>query len=187
VAGDENPWRCIQEHPLSPHQSVVAHKVPHGLHELVRLDPDSADALLTLGVAYFRLNQYLDAANAFESVIPARPRSAQAHTRLGFTYSQMNLQRDAVESFKKAISYHPDLAQAHWGLGLAYRQLGFHEEAITYFTEVVRLRPNFADARYDRAEACLIIGRKCSAIEEYAVLKELDEELAARLFKLIWK
>jgi len=153
----------------------------------IRLDPDSVRVLLALGVTYFRLNLYPEAAVVFERVIRARPESAQAHTRLGFTLSQMNLQRDAVEAFKKAISYQFDLAQAHWGLGLAYRQLGFHEEALASFTEVVRLKPDFADARYDRAEVCLITGRKCTAIEEYNILKELDEELAAKLFDLILK
>jgi len=99
----------------------------------------------------------------------------------------MNLPREAIEAFRTAISYEPDLAQAHWGLGLAYRQLGFHEESIVSFREVIRLRPDFADARYNLAESCLITKRKCEAIEEYAILKELDEELASRLFDLIMR
>lgn len=153
--------------------------------EIVRADPSSADALMNLGVTYYRLNRYLGAADAFKRFILLKPTSAQAYARLGFALSQMNIPHEAIESFKAAISYRPDLAQAHWGLGLAYRQLGFYEEAIASFRKVILLQPNFADARFNLAEACLITKRKCTAIDEYLVLKELDEELAAQLFDLI--
>lgn len=157
------------------------------LEEIVRSYPASSSPLLTLGVVYYRLDRYLEAANTFEKALAASPESPYIHTRLGFALSQMNLPHEAIKSFKRALSYEPNLVQAHWGQGLAYRQLEFYEEAIKSFREVLRLRPDFAYARYNLAEVCLITKRKCTANEEYSVLKELDEELAARLFELIMR
>ena len=149
--------------------------------------PDSAEALQALGVTCYRLNLYSRGAEVLEALIAVKPDSAPAHSRLGFVYSQLNLQNKAIEAHSRAIALDPGLATAHWGKGLAYKQLGYYEEAAKAFREVIRLRPDFADAHYDLAEACLIIHDRCTALEEYTILRELDRELADRLFDLIYR
>ena len=149
--------------------------------------PRSIEAHQALGAVCYRLNCYDEAAAAFEEVILLSPDNAQAHSRLGFVYSQLNLPLKALGIQVKAISLQPDLAPAHWGLGLAYKQLGFLEEASREFREVIRLRPDFAEAHYDLAEACLIMKNNCEAIEVYNLLKELDRELADKLFDRLFR
>jgi tetratricopeptide (TPR) repeat protein len=149
--------------------------------------PESAEALQALGVTCYRLDLYSRGAEVFEALAALKPDSASTLSRLGFAYSQLNLQRDAIEAHSRAISLDPDLVTAHWGKGLAYKQLGFYEEAAKSFREVIRLRPDFAEAHYDLAEACLIIHDRCTALEEYNLLRRMDKELADRLFDLIYK
>lgn len=149
--------------------------------------PGSVEALRAVGVTCYRLDLYDQGAEAFKALIALAPDSARTHSRLGFVYSQMNRQMEAIEAHSRAIALDPALVPAHWGKGLAYKQLGYYEEAAKSFREVTRRSPDFAEAHFDLAEVCLNMNDRCTAIDEYKILRKLDKELADRLFDLIYK
>ena len=72
-------------------------------------------------------------------------------------------------------------------LGAAYFHTGRIEEAIVSYKQALRLKPSLAVARLNLGMSYLRLGDKGSAIEEYKILKELDKELANRLFNLIYE
>jgi tetratricopeptide (TPR) repeat protein len=72
-------------------------------------------------------------------------------------------------------------------LGVAYGRLGPYTEAIQAFKQVIRIKPDYADAHYGLGVAYLIIGDRGSALNEYKILKNLDNNLSNRLFNLIYK
>ena len=61
------------------------------------------------------------------------------------------------------------------------------EEAITHYQESLRIRPSYVEAHYNLGVAFLISKDRDSALQEYKILKGLDEHWANKLFDLINK
>lgn len=86
---------------------------------------------------------------------------------------------------EQALQIQPDSAQAHNDLGLACGKSGEHREAIKAFKEAILVKPDYAEARYNLAITYLILKDRKAALVEHSVLKNLDQEMAIRLFDLI--
>ena len=111
---------------------------------------------------------------------------AQAYFQIGFCYGELKSYTKAIEAYKQAIRINPDDADTHFFLGDAYYELGFYEDAIESFKQAIRINPDDADAHYNLGIAYLLIGDRNSALNEYKILKELDIDLANKLFDFIY-
>jgi tetratricopeptide (TPR) repeat protein len=72
-------------------------------------------------------------------------------------------------------------------LGAAYFHTGRFEEAIVSYKQAIRLKPSLAEAHLNLGMSYLRLGDRGSAIEEYKILRGLNQELANRLFNLIYE
>ena len=54
------------------------------------------------------------------------------------------------------------------------------------YKEAIRIDPNFAPAHYGIGYAFLQKGDKAAALDQYKILKDLDENLANELFDQIY-
>ena len=116
-----------------------------------------------------------------------KPDDADTHYDLGFAYAQRGRYTEAIEAFKQTIRIKPDYAKAHYNLGLAYRKLGRYTEAIEANKQAIRIKPDYAIAHSNLGEAYFELGDKDSALAEYKILKDLDKDLANKLFNLIYE
>jgi len=66
-----------------------------------------------------------------------------------------------------------------------YACLSEYAKAIEAYKEAIRINSNYANAHYMLAIAYLSIGDKDSTLDEYKILKELNIDLANKLFDLI--
>ncbi|MDP8248308.1 MAG: tetratricopeptide repeat protein [Candidatus Tritonobacter lacicola] len=80
-----------------------------------------------------------------------------------------------------------ETARAHFNSGVKYAMVGRYHYAIEAYREAIRIQPDDAMARYGLAVAYLLSGNLVSASDECKALKELDKELANRLFAIIDK
>jgi len=155
--------------------------------QAIRIKPDYAEAHFNLGVAYRSLGRYNEAIESFKQAIRIKPDYAEAHFNLGVAYRSLGRYNEAIESFKQAIRIKPDYAEAHLGLGLAYVSLGRYNEAIESYKQAIRIKPDYAEAHLILGLAYIITGDKGSALDEYKILKEIDKELANKLFNAIYQ
>jgi len=72
-------------------------------------------------------------------------------------------------------------------LGAALHQLGLFEEAVESYKRAVRLKPLLPETHLNLGMTYLQMGDKGSALEEFKILKDLDKEMANRLFNLIYE
>ena len=93
---------------------------------------------------------------------------------------------EEIESYKQAIRINPDYADAHANLGLAYGNLGMYKEAIEACKQAIRIKPDDAKAHFNLG-LIYVFNDRGSALEQYKILKNLDSELANKLFNLIYK
>ncbi len=143
-------------------------------------------AYFYIGFCYDKLKTYTKAIEAYKQAIRIDPDEAIAHCNLGFAYDQLGFHIDAREAYIQAIRINPDYAEAHYYLGADYIILGFRIFAIEAYKEAIRINPDYAEAHYSLGVAYLLIRDRDSAINEYKILKELDIDLANKLFDLIY-
>ena len=90
-----------------------------------------------------------------------------------------------MEAYKQAIRIDPDDADTYYALGNTYNSLGLYKEAIEPYKQAIRIDPDDADTHLNLGISYSIIEDKSSALDEYKILKELDINLANKLFDLI--
>jgi len=70
---------------------------------------------------------------------------------------------------------------------MVYFKLGRHQEAVKAFKQTIFLKPDFADAHYNLGIIFLFLHNKGSALEEYKILKDLNQDKGDELFNAIYE
>ncbi|MDE1888710.1 MAG: tetratricopeptide repeat protein [Planctomycetota bacterium] len=156
------------------------------LEQVVRIEPDNSVALLELGRVYRTLERWDEGLEVLERVIQMEPDNVDAHMGLGIAYNALKRWHEARKAFGQAIRIEPDNATAYIFLVDIYCALEWRYEAQEALKEAaMRVKPNDVDARFRLGLAYLMLDDKSSALKEYKILKNLDKDLAAKLFKRI--
>lgn len=129
---------------------VARHDVPAALGELYRAldaDPDLPAALHELGVLYFRIQRYGDAAVAFERYLEVVPERVGDTRALGHCYYSLGKYEAARDHYARVLAAAPDSVEALRGLALSHMRLGDSARALELLARVLELDPAHADAQ----------------------------------------
>ena len=123
------------------------------LSEIVRQQPDSADANLYLGLTRFRAGRSAMARSPLERAVRLSPSSARAWKALGLvTMSNGNLE-DALPALGKACELAENDEEACYFLARNLQALGRYESARAPFEKALRAAPEAMTAKVHRAVA----------------------------------
>jgi len=153
----------------------------------IELKGDLAEAHNNLAWLYHRIGRYSEAIVSCKEAIRINPDFAQGHYNLGNNYSALKRYGEAADAYKQAIRLDFSYAEAHVNLGAAYNQMGRFEEAVASYKQAVRLKPLLSEAHLNLGMTYLKMGDKGSALEEFKILKDLDMDMANKLFNLIYE
>lgn len=123
------------------------------LSRAVALDPRSAEAHMSLGVALNGLGRHDEARESHRTALVLRPNYALALSNLGNASAALDLYQDAIESYDKALAADGNLFEAHNGRGWALCVLRAYDEAIASLNRALSIRPDSASALATRAVA----------------------------------
>lgn len=126
-------------------------------------------------------------AGVLKQVVKADPDNTDAYRFLAGYYMDSGSYEDAIEALRQVVRVEPSDSYAHSMLGDAYWNCDRYEEAMAAYKQAMKLHVDDPHVHYQIALAYLKMGDKDSALEEYEILKSLDEELANELFGLIHK
>ena len=102
------------------------------LREAVKLDPNSLEANLQLGLLYSKQHRNLDeAVRLLEEARHLQPDLAGTYAALGSAYLQLGNARQAAVELEDAVRLAPDNAEPYYVLASAYRQLQEESKAET--------------------------------------------------------
>jgi len=147
----------------------------------------TAEYWVNLGYYYGVAGLYKDAIEAFKQAIRIKPDYADAHYNLGVAYGGLGMYKEEIKAYKQAIRIKPDHAGAHYNLGVAYVGLGMYKEAVEAYKQAIRIKPDHAEAHNNLGLSYLFLNDRGSALGEYKILKDLDPQMANKLFNLIYE
>ena len=93
------------------------------LAEVLKIDPNNAQALGLQGIIAWRENDLSTASTVLNRAIRRSPNDAQLHNYLGITLHSQGFSDDAVKEFYKAIELSPSLTDAHYNLAVVLASL----------------------------------------------------------------
>ena len=147
----------------------------------------TAEGLYFSGLIFLWTDDYEKALPYFQNAVEKDPNYADAWFYIGYCNGELGRHTEEIEAYKQAIRIKPDYAEAHYNLGAAYVSLGRYYEASEAYKQAIRLKPDWADAHYCLGLTYWLLEGRDSALQEYRILKDLDEDLANQLFNLIYK
>jgi len=142
-------------------------------HEILTINPDSAEADLLAGEAYDELKNEAGALQEFQAAVNADPKLPNAHFGYGYLLWKASRYSDAAEEFKAELAENPNHALALAYLGDADVKLNHPDEALPYLEHAVRLEPNLAIAHLDLGIVNEDRGQKDEALRQLNMAEKL--------------
>jgi tetratricopeptide (TPR) repeat protein len=130
----------------------------------VELDPDNAQAYVSLGSAYLRINRPAEAARAFRRASDLDPDSAMAHVGLGQAHKLSGDPDNAIAELNRALELDPENADATYTLALVHMDLGNIEEEARALERTVAIDPLRSPAQSRLADIYLSRGMYPEAV-----------------------
>mgnify|MGYP001037322489 CR=1 FL=1 len=120
-------------------------------------------------------------AEVYKHLVVAEPDNAEAYRFLAGYYMDLEAYERATKALKEVVRIEPHDRSAYSMLGDAYWNCGRYEKAMLAYKRAMKLQVNNPETHYQMAKAYLKMGDKDSALEEYEILKDMDENLANEL------
>jgi uncharacterized protein (AIM24 family) len=105
------------------------------LERAYRMRPGDEKAKNLLGLAYFKLGDFVRAAEVYEALVRENGSDPTLRVNLGLVYLKSNQLTRAVREFESAVGLQPGHLKAHNYLGLALAQAGQYGRAREHFVK----------------------------------------------------
>jgi len=172
-----------------------------------KIEKQLADESLDLAKAYFEAGRYEEAIKELKSIVKKHD-SPDAQYYLGLAYYELGLYEEGSKELleagiayenkglaDKAVSALTEIkidklssneeSLLHYHLGVNYHNLGELEKAKTEYEKAIQKNPKFAEGYYGLGLVYHKLGKEQLAWEQLKVIKDLDMELAKKLFRTI--
>jgi cytochrome c-type biogenesis protein CcmH/NrfG len=114
---------------------------------MVAAQPESAEAWMHLGNAYFDADRHEDAIRAYEKSLKIDPSDANVWTDLGVMYRRAGRPLDAVEAFDRAIEADPAHEASRFNKGIVLlHDLEDPSGAVAAWEALLRINPTATTA-----------------------------------------
>jgi tetratricopeptide (TPR) repeat protein len=138
----EAQFRAVFEH----YRSGNIKMAEHVCREILRSQPDSAEAHNILGMIFVETGRLDQAISCFHDALNLKSDLDYAYYGLGLASQKKGLHNEAVVHYQKAIGLNPGLFDAYLQLGvIAYNRRSL-DEAVSFLLRVLELNPDCEDA-----------------------------------------
>ena len=106
---------------------------------VINIEPEFADVYYWLGWIYEKLNQYKDAAFAYNKAIYIDENYIFAYNRLGNIYLKQSKFGEAIELYKESIKNNPENIRAYLKMGSIYNKILQYDKAIEILKKALEI------------------------------------------------
>jgi len=153
--------------------------------KVIEVDPKSEVSSLNLGIIYYKLKRYDEAIATFRQALAIKPGYELALNYIGVSYSQQKKYKESIDAFRQYIQLVPDSADGWFNIGINYMFLKDFRGALDPLRRCIQLKPDYGVAQFNLAIVYLNLGDRGTAGEILQTLTRIDQDLAARLRKLM--
>jgi predicted TPR repeat methyltransferase len=166
------------------HQAGNFEAARDGYRDILQDDPTNVEVLHALGLLHAQNNDFVSAANYFQTAIQHAPDNPILYLNLGNSLKSQGLLPEAAAAFQKAITINPNYAPALNNLGTIYFAEAKLIEAIACYRTAIGKQPNYLDAYYNLGLALAKNDELLVAIDVYEALIAQAPQHAAACFQL---
>lgn len=146
--------------------------------QILKTDPDNADALHWLGVIVMQQGRSGEAVDLIGRATRLRTGHPGAHFNLGLALQAQGEFDAAVSSFRRVLALNPDYAEAHGSLGNVLVAQGQRESAVESYCAALSIRPDVAETHSNLGNVLSDLGRHEEAVASYRNALELKPGVA---------
>ena len=162
--------------------TLGAHALARGLYErIVRLHPNDAKALSSLGNLRMQGGDSAGAVEAFATLVRCDPDNADAWFNLGYVHEKRGDQEHAESCMREAIRANPKHDRAWYGLALALIRRGQLVEAVGALQTNIALQPMSPYGYYQLGMTLHHLGRADEATGIAERLRQFEPKYARTL------
>ncbi len=136
-------------------------------------------ASLGHGIALYQSGNYVEAREAFDTVVRLRPDSAAAYVDRGAARVRTGDVSGGLADYTRALELDPADADIYYNRGNAFMLMGKPAEAIADYTRALELRPTNAAAYFNRGTA-RAVGDIAGARDDWAYAAAIEVDPAVR-------
>lgn len=114
--------------------------------EVLRVEPDNADALHLCGVVAYQKGCIEKAEELIREAIAIYPRNAEFYNNLGNILQDQGRLDESVVCYRQAISIKPDYPEAYNNLGTIMREMYLFEESLECYKKALSYRADYPEA-----------------------------------------
>lgn len=135
---------------------------------ILQQDPKLDSIWHELGITYFRLEKYDEAAAALTQAIAINANAAAYHYSFGLVLQTVGQIMPAAEQYQQAIALDPTLTDAYNNLGNLVTEHGDPHQAELIYQQAIAQAPNHIGSYLNLGNCLLIQGKVDQAIATYA-------------------
>ncbi len=136
------------------------------LTEVIKKNPNDANALNLRGSAYGQAGEYQKALADFNAALTINPQFPQAYANRALVYVRAKNLQQALADYDKAINIEPNYPVAYIGRGNVYRLMKNHPMAIADFSHALQIESN-PIAFFNRGLSRQAMGQHIEALEDF--------------------
>jgi hypothetical protein len=140
------------------HRRGNLHVAEQLYRQLLRGQPQHADAHHLLGVLAHQRGRYGDAVTLIRHAVSLNPAGAIYYSNLGMAHAALNQLAEAVDCYRQALQLNLEVAEVHANLAIVLFRQGSFDESAIHYQHALRLQPGFAKAHNDLAILWLLRG-----------------------------
>ena len=135
--------------------------------EVLRNDPQNADALYYVAVVACQEGQFKQGADLARRALALGAKEARVHNLLGQALDRLGEPLEAIKCFDAALAVDPKFAEAHGNRANILADAGLPEEALKSFGRALAINPNSPTDLLNRGALLQDLDRHAEALESY--------------------
>jgi len=143
------------------------------LYKLTNKDPYAKATWFNLGNAYSNLEDFANAAEAYEMALAINEDYEVVYEELGTAYYNLGNFNKAIDNLKEAISRNKMNATAFFMLGKCHKALKDYNKAIYHYSKTLNIDASYYENHYEIANCYFLMGNYKQALE--SINKALNE------------
>lgn len=146
------------------------------LNQIIKLEPNNADALHFLGIIEVKRKKFDSALLYFQKVLKVSPHHVYANSNVGNVLIELKRYNEALIYFDRVIAIDPDYVDAYCNKGNALKALGRYEDALTSYDKAIANDSKHVEAFYNKGSVLHELGHFEDALRQFNIALGIEPD-----------